>query len=48
MSKLVGIIKIAEISNKKESLFLDNKNEIFLILWYNRQQFKGEKGYEEK
>lgn len=35
MSKLVEIIKIAEILNKKESLFLDNKNEIFLILWYN-------------
>ena len=35
MSKLVEIIKIDEISNKKESLFLDNKNEIFLSLWYN-------------
>lgn len=35
MSKLVEIIKIAEISNKKELLFLENKNEIFLILWYN-------------
>ena len=35
MSKPVEIIKIAEILNKKESLFLDNKNEIFLILWYN-------------
>ncbi len=35
MSKLVEIIKIAEILDKKESLFLDNKNEIFLILWYN-------------
>ena len=49
MSKLVEIIKIVEISNKKYFLFLENKNEIIKLYneWYLNNEALSKKGVEE-